>query len=534
MTSVTDPTAAPSAEPFPRDAEPLISQRHTWVNQVRMHAIMRPDEFAIRFEGRTVTWRDLESRMSRLAAALDARGVRFGDRVLVLTLNRVEFFETVLAVNALGAIVVPVNFRMAPPEVLHLVTDTTARAIVYEPAFDALVDAVVESPGGAVDLRIRVDGGRGDAVDYESLVEEGLDLRAVDVPETTPAAIMYTSGTTGRPKGAVLTHINLQAQAMHNMVAPGVVDHEAISAIAVPVFHIAALGVLSTCLLDGVGTILFPLRQFDPAATLDAMEREQITTMFMVPAQWQLVIAEQRERPRDLALRFLWWGAAPASGTLLASMAETFPDATICAVFGQTEMSPVTCALTGEDTHRKIGSVGRPLRTIAARVVDPDMHDVAPGEVGEIVYRGPNLMSGYWNRPDATAEAFAGGWFHSGDLVRLDDEGFVYVVDRAKDMIISGGENIYCVEVENALAAHPAIREVAVIGRPDDRWGEVAVAVVAVHAGAASPTVADLRAFLDTRLARYKHPADVLVVDELPRNPAGKVNKPHLRATARA
>ncbi|MGZ8176851.1 AMP-binding protein [Williamsia sp. SKLECPSW1] len=532
MTSVTDddPSTAAAAQPFPRDTEPLISQRHTWVNQVRMHAIMRPDEFAIRHEGRSTTWRELESRMSRLAAALDERGVRFGDRVLVLTLNRVEFFETVLAVNALGAIVVPVNFRMAPPEVLHLVTDTAARAIVHEPAFDALVDAVAELPGGATDLRIRLDGGSESALDYEALVAEGRVLRPIDVPETAPAAIMYTSGTTGRPKGAVLTHINLQAQAMHNMIAPGVVDHDAVSAIAVPVFHIAALGVLSTCLLDGVGTILFPLRQFDPAATLDVMAREGITTMFMVPAQWQAVIAEQRARPRDLALRFLWWGAAPASGTLLAAMAETFPDATICAVFGQTEMSPVTCALTGEDTHRKIGSVGRPLRTIAARVVDPDMNDVAPGEVGEIVYRGPNLMSGYWNRPDATAEAFAGGWFHSGDLVRLDDEGFVYVVDRAKDMIISGGENVYCVEVENALAAHPSIREVAVIGRPDDRWGEVAVAVVATTPGSPDPTVAEIRSFLDDRLARYKHPADVVIVDELPRNPAGKVNKGRLRA----
>ncbi|GAA2065205.1 fatty-acid--CoA ligase FadD5 [Williamsia deligens] len=530
MTSVTDPASAPAAQPFPRDTEPLISQRHTWVNQVRMHAIMRPDECALRFEGTTTTWRGLADRVSRLAAALDGLGVAFGDRVLILTLNRPEFFETVLALNALGAIAVPVNFRMAPPEILHLMTDTAARAIVHEPAFDGVVDAVAALPGGTTHLRVRMDGARDAALDYESLIAQDLSLRPIDVPETTPAVIMYTSGTTGAPKGAVLTHINLQAQAMHNMVAPGVVDHEAISAIAVPVFHIAAFGVISTCLLDGVATVLFPLRQFDPAATLDVIAAERITTMFMVPAQWQLVIAEQRARPRDLALRFLWWGAAPASGTLLAAMAETFPDATICAVFGQTEMSPVTCALTGEDTHRKVGSVGRPLRTIAARVVDPDMNDVAVGEVGEIVYRGPNLMSGYWNRPEATAEAFAGGWFHSGDLVRLDDEGFVYVVDRAKDMIISGGENIYCVEVENALAAHPAVREVAVIGRPDDRWGEVAVAVVATTPGAEDPTVADLRSFLDDRLARYKHPADVIVVDELPRNPAGKVNKGVLRS----
>ncbi|GGF23821.1 fatty-acid--CoA ligase FadD5 [Williamsia phyllosphaerae] len=520
-------------DPFPRHLEPLVSQRHTWVNQVRMHAIMRPDEPALRFLGTATTWRELDRRISRLAAALDARGVSMGDRVLVLTLNRPEFFETVLALNALGAIAVPVNFRMAPPEVAHLVTDTGARAIVHESVFDPVVAAVGELPGGATELRVRIGGADGDALDYDALVAEDRDLPPIDVPETSPAVIMYTSGTTGAPKGAVLTHINLQAQAYHNLVAPGVVDHEAVAAVAVPVFHIAALGVISSCLLDGVCTIILPIGQFDPAATLDVIESERITTMFMVPAQWQLVIAEQRSRPRDLALRFLWWGAAPASQTLLAAMADTFPEATICAVFGQTEMSPVTCTLTGEDTHRKIGSVGRVIRTMAARIVDPDMNDVAPGEVGEIVYRGPNLMSGYWNRPDATADAFAGGWFHSGDLVRADDEGFVYVVDRAKDMIISGGENIYCVEVENAVAAHPSVREVAVIGRPDEKWGEVVVAVVATTADAEAPTVAQLRKFLDGRLARYKHPTEVVIVDELPRNAAGKVSKPHVRkATA--
>ena len=214
-----------------------------------------------------------------------------------------------------------------------------------------------------------------------------------------------------------------------------------------------------------------------------------------MPAQWQAVCAAQRAKPRQLRLRVLSWGAAPASDTLLRDMAETFPGTQILAAFGQTEMSPVTCMLLGEDAIRKLGSVGKVIPTVAARVVDEDMNDVPVGQVGEIVYRAPTLMAGYWNNPKATAEAFAGGWFHSGDLVRQDDEGYVWVVDRKKDMIISGGENIYCAEVENVLAAHPAIGEVAVIGRAHDKWGEVPVAVVALGRPARRSTLGDLDGF---------------------------------------
>jgi fatty-acyl-CoA synthase len=276
------------------------------------------------------------------------------------------------------------------------------------------------------------------------------------------------------------------------------------------------------------------LGAFDPNELLDLLAAEQVTAIFLVPAQWQAVCAAQRANPRDTRLRALSWGAAPASDTLLRDMAETFPGSQIFAAFGQTEMSPVTCMLLGEDAIRKLGSVGKVIPTVAARVVDEDMNDVPLGDVGEIVYRAPTLMAGYWNNPKATAKAFEGGWFHSGDLVRLDDEGYVWVVDRKKDMIISGGENIYCAEVENALAAHPAIAEVAVIGRPHRKWGEVPVAVIALTANAATtPSVlplAELDDFLTERLARYKHPKAVEVVDALPRNPAGKVLKTELRA----
>jgi fatty-acyl-CoA synthase len=298
-----------------------------------------------------------------------------------------------------------------------------------------------------------------------------------------------------------------------------------------PIFHIAGIAAFAPVFYRGIQAVIHPLGAFDPDAMLDTLEREGVTSVFMVPAQWQAVCAAQQAKPRHLKLRTISWGAAPAPDTVLRAMNELFPDALNMTAFGQTEMSPVTTLLAGQDAIRKIGSIGKVVPAVTARIVDPLMDDVKPGEVGEIVYRGPNLMKGYWQNPQATAEAFRGGWFHSGDLVRQDDEGFLYVVDRAKDMIISGGENIYCAEVENVLYSHPAIAEAAIIGRADPKWGEVPVAVVVLADGADSLTLDDLGPHLNENLARFKHPKDLIVIDELPRNPGGKVVKHKLRET---
>ncbi|COX08437.1 fatty-acid-CoA ligase [Mycobacterium tuberculosis] len=349
----------------------------------------------------------------------------------------------------------------------------------------------------------------------------------MDIPNDSPALIMYTSGTTGRPKGAVLTHANLTGQAMTALYTSGANINSDVGFVGVPLFHIAGIGNMLTGLLLGLPTVIYPLGAFDPGQLLDVLEAEKVTGIFLVPAQWQAVCTEQQARPRDLRLRVLSWGAAPAPDALLRQMSATFPETQILAAFGQTEMSPVTCMLLGEDAIAKRGSVGRVIPTVAARVVDQNMNDVPVGEVGEIVYRAPTLMSCYWNNPEATAEAFAGGWFHSGDLVRMDSDGYVWVVDRKKDMIISGGENIYCAELENVLASHPDIAEVAVIGRADEKWGEVPIAVAAVTND--DLRIEDLGEFLTDRLARYKHPKALEIVDALPRNPAGKVLKTELR-----
>jgi fatty-acyl-CoA synthase len=308
----------------------------------------------------------------------------------------------------------------------------------------------------------------------------------------------------------------------------GIVDESDIAFLTAPLFHIAGLGSVSPNLVLGIPTVIHPLGAFSAAETIDAWERERATVVFNVPTQWQAICAEPGVRERDLALRVISWGAAPASQTLLEAMASTFPDAMNIALFGQTEMSPITCVLRGDDSIRKLGSVGRPIPTIEYRIVDDAMNDVAAGQVGEIVYRGPTLMQGYWRKPEATADAFAGGWFHSGDLVRMDDEGFVWVVDRKKDMIISGGENVYCAEVENALHAHDAVLDVAVFGRAHDTWGEVPVAAVVLAPGA-HLDLDELTSWLDGRLAHFKRPKHLVVLDELPRNAGGKVLKATLR-----
>ncbi|MBI3689346.1 MAG: AMP-binding protein [Mycolicibacterium aromaticivorans] len=421
--------------------QPYLARRQNWTNQLARHALMQPGATALRFMGHTTTWAEFDHRVTKLADALSRRGVGFGDRVMILMLNRPEFVEATLAANQLGAIAVPVNFRLTPR--------------------------------------------------------------------------------------AVLTHTNLAGQAMTGMYTTGPDINNDVGFIGVPLFHIAGIGNTLGGLMLGTPTVIHPLGGFDPGQLLDVLEAERVTGIFLVPAQWQAVCAAQKAKPRDIRLRALSWGAAPASDTLLREMSETFPDSKILAAFGQTEMSPVTCMLLGDDAIRKRGSVGKVIPTVAARIVDEDMNDVPVGEVGEIVYRAPTLMAGYWNNPQATAEAFAGGWFHSGDLVRADADGYIWVVDRKKDMIISGGENIYCAEVENVLAAHPAIVEVAVIGRAHPKWGEVPVAVAAINAAALR--LEELDEFLTERLARYKHPKGLEIVDALPRNPAGKVLKTELR-----
>ena len=508
--------------------------RLTWCHQVRKHARYQPDRAALKHLDRTTTWAQLDDRVRRLASALAERGVEAGDRVLMVVTNRAEFVETLLAVNWLSAIAVPVNFRLVADEVAYLADNSGATAIVVEEPLAPLVGGIrAENAVPCLVIGDATDGAGPGAELYEPVIGDA-EPYAGEGPQDllATAFIMYTSGTTGRPKGAMLSYENLLGQTLTGVLSQPVGRPEDVNAIVAPMFHIAALGTMLPNLIAGNTQVIMPTGAFDVETYLDLMERERVSHCFLVPVQWQMVCASPTLAERDLALRVLTWGAAPATPAILRAMTESFPDAEIVAAFGQTELSPVTCLLTGEDAIRKLGSVGRPVPLVDVRVVDPEMNDVRPGEVGEIVYRGPQVMQGYWQNPQATEEAFRGGWFHSGDLVRVDEDGFYYVVDRLKDMIISGGENIYCAEVEAVLADHPKVLDVALVGRPDATWGETPVAIVVPKDPADPPSRDELVAYSADRLASYKKPSDVLVLDAMPRNASGKILKGPLRELA--
>lgn len=503
--------------------------------QLARTAAKRPEHVAFKYEADVRTFAQLDDRVTRLANHLRSRGVGRGDRVAVLMTNRIEVVETYLAGCRIGALVVPINFRLVPDEIRYVIADSGARAIVFDSGLGetaANVRSCVEM--GLHWIQVDADGDAPSdswATAYEAAIADA-SPRPLDVivGDHDPAFIMYTSGTTGRPKGAVLSHFNLTMNT-HNMMLENQLGSagDEVWLSGLPLFHIGGLNGILPYLMIGGTSIILPTGSFDAGQVLELLERERITGCYFVPTQWQQVCAHPDLATRELHLRRISWGASVAPPSVLQAMAESFPGVPTLNAFGQTEMSSVTCVLRGEDAIRKMGSVGMPVPNVEARIVDDEMRDVAPGQVGEIVYRGPTVMQGYWQNPEATDEAFAGGWFHSGDLCRRDEDGFIYVVDRKKDMIISGGENIYSAEVEAAIDQHPGVAEVAVIGVPHERWVETPVAIITASDPSAPPTEEEIIDFCRTKLASYKKPSRVVVVDELPRNASGKVLKRTLR-----
>lgn len=511
--------------------EPITGRGMTLSDILARWARVTPDAEVLVDAGTGVrrTYAQSDDRITRLANTLVAEGVEPGDRVAVLGLNSADLLESYIAVLRAGAICVPVNFRLVAAEVAYALRDSGAVVAIADVATaGALRDARAEAP----DVRRTITIGD----DLEDVLAAADPThRELAVPDEATAFIMYTSGTTGAPKGAMLTHRNLYLHAFSTTMHLGGPGGPGVWLSGTPLFHIAGVAGFLPTLFAGGTTVIPPSTGFDPDAVLDVLERERVTACFFAPAQWAALCERVAAQDRDLsALRKAAWGAAPASTALLRTMIATFPDADIVTSFGQTECSPVTTTLRGEDAVRKIGSVGTPMINVECRVVDDEMRDVAPGEVGEIVYRGPLVMSGYWDKPEQTAEAFRGGWFHSGDLVRQDPDGYYYVVDRKKDMIISGGENIYCAEVENVLAGHPQVADVALIGVADDKWGETPLAVIVPTKPDDPPTPGSIDEHCRAQLARYKRPRRIAVVDALPRNATGKVQKTVLRERAQA
>jgi len=486
------------------------------------------------------TFGDVDRRVTRLANALAARGLRHGDRLAVLMTNSIEMIETIFAGWRVGAIVVPVNFRLVADEVGFILADCSASVIVVDERLAPLVDAVRTNLPDVMTVVVLGEpraAGAGPEAGAEAGTERYADVLAtsddassnVSVDDQDPALIMYTSGTTGRPKGAVLTHFNLLMSTLNSMVTQGIVGYDDVWYGNLPLFHIGGLTGILPYVMGGGCVIVVPSGNFESRQAVEEMERFGVTGCVFVGMQWDEICDQVRASGARLSLRRAAWGAANTPVEVLKKMEQALPGVPIFSFFGQTEMSPVTCILHAEDSERKRGSVGRPIMNVEARVVDEDGKDVTVGEVGEIVYRGPTVMQGYWKMPETNDRAFADGWFHSGDLCRMDEEGYLYVVDRKTDMIISGGENIYCPEVEAVLRAHPEVADAALIGVPDAKWGETPRAIIVAVDPHDPPDEALLIGWCKERLASYKKPTSVVVTDRFPLNSAGKVLKPVLR-----
>jgi len=476
---------------------------------------------------RRLSYRQLNRRVNQLAGYLQERGLRRGDRLAILAYNCLEFVEVIFATAKLGLILVPLNWRLAAKELYFILSDSGTDTLFFDAEFTKTVEAI-EKEGLNIKRKVIIGERIGEAKAYEEVLVQGSDEEpktAEEVTLDTPHIIMYTAGTTGLPKGAVLTQgcsfwnaVNLELDMGLNSL-----DRDLL---VLPMFHIGGIGLFTLPIIHVGGTVVIQ-RSFDAANTLRLLRDERVTLVFAVPAIFLFLIQHPAFSSEAFKnVRLVMSGGAP----LPVSLVRQYHEAGIVLQqgFGMSEASPSISTLPKDLALKKAGSIGRALFHVEARVVDEDMKDVPLNEIGELVIRGPNVMKEYWKRTEATREAFAGGWFHSGDLARMDEDGDIYIVDRKKDMFISGGENVYPAEVENAIFELPQVAETAVIGVRYEKWGEVGRAIVALKPGTVL-TEAEILEFLKGRLAKYKVPRGVVFIDQLPRNAAGKVLKNILR-----
>ena len=525
-------------------------------------AAISPGRTALVFQGDRITYAELHARVGRAAARLRAEGVGPGDRVAYLGPNHPAFVETMFATHRLGAVFVPLNFRLTAPEIDYMLIHSGTSVLVYGPScagtVESLSTAVVLMPLSAMagdnapsvdegsatspsSSAVGVDDGVGMSLGAPAVgglpvgeaavggaavsgaaVEDGVVMSLDDA-----AFILYTSGTTGRPKGAVLTHGNVVWNCFNLLVGVDVGSDE-VGLIGAPLFHVAALNqCLLPTFLKGGASVIMPRWEVDEALALIASER--VTWMFGVSAMFAALARSPRWASTDLSsVRSVMSGGAAVPPALITAYQER--GLTFCQGYGLTETAPGATFLEARESSAHVGSAGVPVFFADVRCVRPDLSDTAAGEPGEVWVRGANVTPGYWNDPVATAAAFAdGGWFRSGDIAVVDDEGHFHIVDRLTDMYVSGGENVYPAEVEAVLFEHPAVAEAAVVGVPDEKWGEVGRAFVVAVPGR-QVDLAEVREFLGGRLARYKLPAYFDVVDDLPRTGSNKVRKAPLRA----
>ena len=479
-------------------------------------------------DGREFNNRTFNERVNRMAHALADLGIVKGERVAALMLNSSEFLEIFFACGKTGAIMVPVNFRLAVPELIYILKDSAPHALVYSSDFAEKVQAI-KAAGLPMEHYFRHGGDKlaedPPIADFAARfsIDEPVPVR--EVTDDDPLFIMYTSGTTGDPKGAVLTHGNILFGAIHSLVGYGV-NHTYKSLVVAPLFHIGGLVASATPVIYAGGSLV--LQSFYNASeVIKLIQREKINYMFAVPVMFQVMTKSEEWDKADFShVHYFISGGAPIP-TPVIRMYQEEKGVYFVQGYGMTESGRLTSLLL-EDSIRKAGSVGKELFHLQLRIVDKNERDVAPGEAGEIIVKGPNVFTQYWNKPKETAEAIRDGWFHTNDMGRRDEEGFVYVIGRKQELIISSGENIYPAEVERVIQALPQVREAAAVAMPDETRGEVVAAFVMLHEGR-QITEDELTHALDGQIANFKIPKKVIFVTDFPRNPAGKILKRELK-----
>ena len=524
--SAPDPVAQ-AAMRSPRPVGHGAVPAYDWIVH---HRANRPDKEAVRelSPPRSVSYAELDARADALAVHLVSLGIVRGDRVALLAHNGVEFFDLQFACGRVGAIAVLLNWRLTVPELAYILDDSAPQLLIHDVEFTDTAQALQRQCGIPALLCIDKRGGEA-ANAYESALDtcRGQPAPRAALTHDDVVTIMYTSGTTGHPKGAMITH-GMNFWNCTNLATPSGVGKDTVHLSVLPLFHTGGLNCYSNPVLHAGGTVVV-MRTFDPGQALRVIgdPAQRITHFFGVPAPYQFMAQHPDFATTDLSrLRSAGVGGAPCALAILRAWAER--GVLLMQGFGMTETSPACIFLDPADALRKLGSTGKALMHTEARIVDAGGADCGPNQIGELWVAGPNITPGYWNRPDATAAAFEGRWLKTGDAARQDDEGFFYIVDRWKDMYISGGENVYPAEVENVLYQLPQVAEAAVIGVPSERWGEVGLAVLVLKPGQAldRDTVVG---YCTERLARFKLPHDIAILDALPRNATGKVLKRALR-----
>jgi fatty-acyl-CoA synthase len=505
----------------------MTSRQHAIGDLLRRSAARFPGKTAIVHGELRQSYADLDRVVNRTANALAARGVAKGDRFAVFSRNNHAFVVTYFALARLGAISVPINFMLGADEVAYILGHSGATGILAEEELLPVAKQAVNEHVTVRGVIGRADDGWEPVADW---LAHGDDAEpGTEIGDDDPIQLMYTSGTESRPKGAALSSRSLIAQYVTCMV-DGEMTADDVEVHALPLYHCAQLHCfLTPGIYLGATNIVLP--GADPAAILAAIEAERATKLFCPPTVWIGLLRHPDFDRRDLSsLRKGYYGASIMPVEVLKEIAARLPGVRLFNFYGQTEMAPVATILGPDEQLTRLGSAGRPALNVETRIVDANDEPVPAGVVGEIVHRSPHAMLGYWNDPDKTAEAFRGGWFHSGDLGVMDADGYLSVVDRKKDMIKSGGENVASREVEEAIYQHPAVAEAAVFGMPDERWIEAVTAAIVLRTGAAL-TAGELTAFLRERLAPFKTPKRVEFVAALPKNASGKVLKRELRET---